>query len=205
MKNGYMFFLNIGTLTYIARVLLLVLTVALFFVDSFFLRTVVLVCLAVCLLISIIKAPSDSDVMKALEFFRKRFNEKIAENGHVYSIKGVKVIHAYKLKGRMLLKRTVGYDVIYPNLVSVALANAGNGELELYIDELCLLKKGDPKFTKHVVDASNLRISSRNDGGDPEVVEMTIYCEGYEEGLRIITKKDFHYKEFVEMSDSLIK
>ena len=202
MKNGYMFFLNLGTVTYMARILLIITVIAFFSVNGFYQRLILGVCLAVLLLISVIKAPSDKDVMRAVQLFRERFKEKLAESGHEHSMRGVRVLEAYRVKGSMKLKRNVGYDLVYPHLISLALAKSDKGSLELYIDELCLFYKGEPEFSKRIVNASNFRVSANIDTENEDVVELTIGCEGYREGIKIITRNDYHYREFMELISS---
>lgn len=203
MKNGYMFFLNLGTVTYMARIFLVISAVAFFSVNGFYQRMAIGACIVVLLLISVIKAPSDKDVMRAVQLFRERFKEKLAEGGHTYSMQGVKVLEAYRVKGKMKLKRTVGYDVVYPHLVSLALAKSDRGKLELYIDELCLFKRGEPEFSKRIVDATCFGISVKADEQDSDVIEMTLCCDGYAGGMTIIAKNDYHYREFMDMLDTI--
>ena len=203
MKNGYMFFLNLGTVTYMARILLFISALAMLYVEGFYQKVIVFACLVVFFIISIIKAPSDKDVMRAVEFFRTRFKEKIGETGHTYSMNGVKVLEAYRVKGKMKMKRTVGYDVIYPNLVSVAVAKEDKGSLMFYVDELCLLRRGDAAFHRCVVDASALSVETRVDEDDKDVVCINIKCPIYEDGIELIAKNDFHYREFMEMIETV--
>jgi hypothetical protein len=141
--------------------------------------------------------------MRAIEFFRTRFREKIGETGHTYSMNGVKVLEAYRVTGKMKLKRTVGYDVIYPNLVSVAVAKEDKGSLMIYVDELCLLKRGEAAFHRCVVDASTLSVETRVDEDDKDVVCINIKCPIYENGIELIAKNDFHYREFMEMVETI--
>ena len=195
MKNGYMFFLNLGTVTYMARVFLLISGIALLSVDGFYQKVLVGIFFAVFFVISIIKAPSDKDVMRAIDFFRNRFKEKIGESGHTFSMNSVKVIEGYRVKGKMKIKRSVGYDVIYPNLVSFAIAREGKGSLMIYADELCLLRRGEPNFNRCIVDSQSLEITARE---EDDVVFVNIRCPIYKEGIDIIVKNDFHYREFMD-------
>ena len=203
MKNGYMFFLNLGTVTYIARIMLLISAFAMLYVNGFYQKAIVFVCLVIFFFVSIIKAPSDKDVMRAVEFFRTRFREKIGETGHTYSMNGVKVLEAYRVKGKMKMKRTIGYDVIYPNLVSVAVAKEEKGALMLYIDELCLLHRGDAAFHRCVVDASTLKIETHIDADDKDVVCITLKSPIYEESIELIAKNDFHFRDFMDMVETI--
>ena len=203
MKNGYMFFLNLGTVTYMARILLVIDSFAFLMVNGFYPRVAIAVLWAICFVVSIIKAPSDKDVVRAIEYFRKRFKEKIGEAGHTYSINGVKVLEAYRVKGKMKMRRTVGYDVIYPNLISLALAKEDKGTLELYVDELCLMRRGDVAFHRCVVDAKTLVVNARLDEDDKDVVCITLKCPIYKEEIEIIAKNDFHYREFMDMVESI--
>ena len=202
MKNGYMFFLNLGSITYMARILLFVVALIFVSVDGFFERMFILACIVVLIIISSIKAPSDKDVLRGIEFFRQRFKEKIKESGHTYSMQNVKVIEAYKLKGKMKMRRMVGRDIIYPHLFSIALAPSDKGKLMLYADELCLLKKGDPSFCECLVDISAIEISSCIDDDDADVVYIELKCKdckALDEGVSLVAKNDFHYREFIEM------
>ena len=203
MKNGYMFFLNLGTVTYMARILLIGAVFAFFSVEGFYQKLIVSACLFVLFVISVIKAPSDKDVVRAIEFFRTRFKEKIGDTGHTFSMNGVRVLEAYRVKGKMRMRRTVGYDIIYPNLISVALAHEDKGKLMLYVDELCLLRRGGAAFHRCVVDNKTLRISTRLDDVDKDVVWITLGCPLFEKDIEIIAKNDFHYREFVEAAESL--
>ena len=203
MKNGYMFFLNLGTVTYMARIALLLSGVGLLMVDGFYQKALLGACFAVAFLISIIKAPSDKDVLRAVEFFRSRFKEKIGESGHTYSMSGVKVVEGFRVKGKMKMKRTAGYDVIYPNLVSIGVAREEKGTLMFYADEICLLHRCEPLFKRCVVDTKSLELTAKVDEEDKDVVCISIKCPIYENGIDIITKNDFHYREFMEMIDTM--
>ena len=198
MKNGYMFFLGLGRIAFCARILLLMLVFAFFSADNFYIKVAIGVCIAAALAVSVIKAPADKDVIRKIEFFRQNFKEKIQDVGHTYSMKSVKVIEAYQIKGSMKAKRTVGRDVIYPYLMSVAAAPAEKGCVTLYTDELCLLKKGDPKFCEHRINLSDMDISTNVYDDTPDVVHIELKIPSYEETVKLIVKNDFHYREFME-------
>lgn len=202
MKNGYMFFLCLGGVTLFARLALVALAVAFFSVDEFFLRIYIGIALFLCLVVSVIKAPSDKDVMRAIERFREGFKEKLQSSRHACSMGSVKVLEAYKVKGAMRMKRTVGRDVIYPHLISLAIAPSPEaGKMILYVDELCLFKVNDIRFSERTVDASSCEISTECDG---ESVTLTLRCEGYEQGVSFITKNNFHYREFIDAASSVV-
>ena len=203
MKNGYMFFLNLGTVTYVARNFLLIIAVVMLYVDGFYQKVIVFAFFLLCLFVSTIKAPSDKDVAREVEFFRTRFKEKIGETGHTYSMNGVKVLEAYRVKGKMKMRRTVGYDIVYPYLVSVAVARGEKRTLMLYVDELCLLKRGDAVFDRCVVDANTLKVTTKIDEEDNEVVCVTLECPLFENRIELIAKNDFHYREFMDMVGSI--
>ena len=113
-------------------------------------------------------------------------------------MKNVKVLEAYRVKGGMSAKRVIGRDVIYPYLMSVAVAPAEKGAVMLYTDELCLLKKGDPVFREHHVELSNIDISTKIDNGDSDVVYIEMKIPSYDGVVKLIVKNDFHYREFME-------
>lgn len=205
MKNGYMFFLGLGRIAFYARISMLVFVFAFFNVNNFYLKLAVSACIVVSLAVSVIKAPADKDVMRQVEYFRQKFKERIQDIGHTYSMKNVKVLEAYRVKGGMSAKRVIGRDVIYPYLMSVAVAPAEKGAVMLYTDELCLLKKGDPVFREHRVELSNIDISTKIDNGDSDVVYIEMKIPSYDEVVKLIVKNDFHYREFMELIGSDIK
>ena len=199
MKNGYMFFLGLGRIAFYARISLLVLVFAFFNVDNFYLKLAVSACIVVALAVSIIKAPADKDVVRQIEYFRQKFKERIQDIGHTYSMKNVKVLEAYRVKGGMNAKRVVGRDVIYPYLMSVAVAPAEKGTVMMYTDELCLLKKGEPEFREHRIELCNIDISTQVDDSDSGVVCIELKIPSYDEKVKLIVKNDFHYREFMEI------
>ena len=99
----------------------------------------------------------------------------------------------------MRMKRAVGRDIIYPHLISLALApSAESGKLILYIDELCLLKKGDIRFNEYLVDSSNFKVEAETDENDREVVTLNVKYPSCEEGISLVLKNDYHYREFMD-------
>ena len=199
MKNGYMFFLNLGNVTFIARIFLIVFAIAFLSVDSFSLKVYIAIAFVISFAVSVIKAPSDKDVLRTIERFRGEFKEKLFESRHTSSAQSVKVIEAYKVVGKMCMKRAVGRDIIYPHLISLALApSAVSGKMILYVDELCLLKKGDIRFNEYLVDSSNFRIETETDEKDRDVVTLNVKYPSCEEGISLVLKNDFHYRDFME-------
>jgi hypothetical protein len=195
-----MFFLGLGKVALFARISLLVLICALVYLDisNFFIKLALLFAIAVALALSVIKAPADKDVMRQIEYFRRKFKERIQDIGHTYSMKNVKVLEAYRVKGGMNAKRVVGRDVIYPYLMSVAVAPAEKGTVMMYTDELCLLKKGEPEFREHRIELCNIDISTQVDDSDSGVVCIELKIPSYDEKVKLIVKNDFHYREFME-------
>ena len=207
MKNGYMFFLSLGKVALFARITLLVLVCAFAYLDisNFFIKLALSIAIVIAIAFSVIKAPADKDVMRQIDFFRQRFKERIKEIGHTYSMKNVKVIEAYRVKGNMHMRRTVGRDIIYPYLMSVAISPVQKGSVMVYTDELCLLKKGDPVFRESLVNISDLNVSTKYDDDDQDVVYMGLTLPGYEERVELIITNDFHYREFMEIIGSDVK
>ena len=156
--------------------------------------------MAIAPAISVIKAPSDKDVIRKIEYFRQRFKERIKDDGHTYSMQNVKILEAYRVKGNMKARRIVGRDIIYPYLMSVAIAPAQKGSVMVYTDELCLLKKGDPVFCEQLVDLRDISISSKIDDGDHDVVYIDLKVPAYRDGVTLVVKNDFHYREFIEIA-----
>ena len=73
----------------------------------------------------------------------------------------------------------------------------------VYVDELCLLRRGGAAFHRCVVDNKTLRISTRLDDVDKDVVWITLGCPLFEKDIEIIAKNDFHYREFMEIVESI--
>ena len=201
MKNGYMFFLSLGKVALFARISLLVLVCAFAYLDisNFFIKLALSVAIVIALAFSVIKAPADKDVVRGIEFFRQRFKERIKDIGHTYSMKNVRVLDAYRVKGNMHMNRTVGRDVIYPYLMSVAISPVQKGSVMVYTDELCLLKKGDPVFREALVNVEDLKVSAKIDNDDPDVVYVELTLPNYEERVELMVINDFHYREFMEL------
>ena len=114
-------------------------------------------------------------------------------------MKNVRVLDAYRVKGNMHMNRTVGRDVIYPYLMSVAISPVQKGSVMVYTDELCLLKKGDPVFREALVNVEDLKVSAKIDNDDPDVVYVELTLPNYEERVELMVINDFHYREFMEL------
>ncbi len=204
MKNGYMFFLHLGAVTHFARIALLIAAIAFFNTDNFYLKIWIAVFAAICFVPSVLHAPSDKDAMRATKQFYDEFKERLEETRHSHSIQSVKIVNAYKVCGNMKMCRSVGSDVIYPNLISAALAPAPEkGKLTLYVEEFTLLKKSDLRQFECLVGASDIELESKFEESDETVVTLTIKCPLYPDGVSMIMRNDFHYREFVEAAEGL--
>jgi hypothetical protein len=168
-------------------------------ISNFFIKLALGAAIAVALAFSVIKAPADKDVVRAIEFFRQRFKERIKDIGHTYSMKNVRVLEAYRVKGNMHMKRTVGRDIIYPYLMSVAISPVQKGSVMVYTDELCLLKKGDPVFREALVNIEDLKVSVKYDNDDHDVAYVELTLPTYEERVKLMSVNDFHCREFMDL------
>ena len=110
--------------------------------------------------------------------------------------------------GFLKIANDICFKVLLPVLLFYNVANANifevfRGKLILYVEEFTLLKKTDLQQHECVVGAKDLELISKFDESDETVVTLTMKCPLYPEGISMIMKNDFHYREFVEAASTL--
>lgn len=155
--------------------------------------------LIACFVLSIIRAPSDEDVIKEINSFHESFNKRINTEIELNNYKNVEILKGYKQQGRMLLKKRVGDHDVYPCIMDVAIAVNGT-DYYIYSDELYLLAPKESKVKKVRIDRANVTYSvSPLSGNNTILLEVVVVDQN--EFISFIVDNDYHFRNF----ESLLK
>jgi hypothetical protein len=200
MKNGFLFFWNMGRITTGARIALLPLIYLAFFQVrpmgiAFF---TCLALLAVALLLSFIPAPSDKKAKATLERFRSEHKEEMMSRCGFVNDEGILLLHGYAEEGNMRLSRTLGREVIYPVPLDIGFANhLGKGRL--LIGKRTLIKPLPAEyFFLRDEELTAVRIEMTTESETEEVARLTFSHPALPENLTMYVKNDFRVRDFLE-------
>lgn len=183
MKNGYLFFFNMGNITKGARIGLLPAAFFVFLARGWLLMILSLVIMLVCIILSVIHAPSDKTATFVMDDFYKAFEERTRLESKRKEIS--EYAKGYLVKGKMFLKRHIGNQTVYPTLMTLAVFGV-DGESFLLIGQKTLVKEEFPQFRKIkisgevsleplIYDESTIVIKIVTGDGDKELEFVTEY------------------------------
>jgi len=207
MKRGILFFYNMGTFTTIGRIALLPLIWMLtkFIPPAYY---VCLVLFVISLILTVIPAPADRTMLQVIEKHREETNRQMREISGIRNEEKFVILHAYRKKGAMKLRRRVGRDVIYPHLASFVFAEHGDKKF-LMIAKKSLLKATPTEYELiKLHDASELesfRVEWDPDAKSEAVAQLTLYTKNAPEGITVFAKNDYHYRDFVKAMQSVAR
>ncbi|MBO5938656.1 MAG: hypothetical protein J6Q82_04060 [Clostridia bacterium] len=196
MKNGYMFFLNLGNITKFARVALLPVIIFALFAKGFFLMGVGLLLVIICIALSVIRAPSDEKTMSVIEDFHRTFEERVRIKTKAKDT--APYLRGYRVKGKMFLKRHVGKTLVYPSPMTLAVISNPDGESCLLLGGLSLLKNAAPVFEEFRIDENVSIESSVIHHGEHSVTELNISIRERSETISIILENTHKTREYLE-------
>ncbi|MBR2354038.1 MAG: hypothetical protein IKA76_06020 [Clostridia bacterium] len=203
MKNGILFFLNMGNITMGARIAILPLIYLTFFqVRPFgvaYFTCFVLLILSV--LLALIPAPSDRKALRTLQAFHFEHNEEMmsrcgfANDGEILRLFG------YEEYKNMRIKRAVGRDVIYPHAVAIAFAfHLDKGRL--LIGKKSLLKRMPPEYFFFKEDMLyDMKLSVTVEGETEEIAKLVFEHASFPSPLTVYVKNDFRVRDLVNFME----
>ena len=197
MKKGLLFFLNLRPYVKIARVCLIPAAFFLFFARGVFLMTLSAVIIGILLVISIIRTPSDDQILKEIQQFHDEFKKRVSSDSETQRYNEVKIIKGYQQKGRMRVKRQVGGETIYPCITDLAIARKGE-DFVFYFKELNLLRKSESNQNLYSINPTNFRYTYEPLPNENAAILEFMLSE-VNIHISILVESDYHLRDFLEM------
>jgi len=196
-----MFFLNLGNITNIARICLVPSIVFCVFARGFLLMVLSLLLVLVCIVFSLIHAPSDKKVLEMIDKSFSEFKNEMQQKAKETPVSDIKILMGYKNNNRFKLKRKIGNDFIYPTLLFLAVVkNRDDNRRMIYICEQSIISKKKPYRETREIDLSKLKINVQDVPKDDYAVFLDIDLGIAIERISAIVKKNYHYREFVNIA-----
>ena len=197
MKNGYMFFFNLGNITKMSRIFFVFGVAGLFMLDiteiMFWVCAVVSV---VCFVLNLFRSPSDKDFLAAMEDFAYGFEKNLQNKYGIMSMDNVARVEGYVQNKRMALKRVVNNKVIYPCPAILGAINL-HGEVMVFVGRTSMLKKTDAEYIKCDPKDEGFKISSEI-SEDEKVAFITVVCRELFDEITVAVDNNYHYRAFME-------
>lgn len=207
MKNGFLFFLNMGKITTAARIALIPSALFIFrTVPSspafyFFIGLTVL-----SLVLALIHSPSDKAMQQALEHFYEDVQEKKKELCVIKDDKHYIVMRGYQKRGYMRLCRQLGTDIVYPH--PLVLVHAQKEKRRFLLVAMKDLTKNKP-IDYHLIDltqeATDTSLLFEENPNNKKVAQVLLHHPRFCNDLIIYTKNDYHYRFLEEATVDLQK
>lgn len=200
MKNGYMFFFNMGTITAMSRIFLVVgilgminwrITQVMFWVCA--------LVAVVCFVLNLFHSPTDKDFLLGIEDFQIGFKKELQNRHGIMSMDNMAVLNGFVKKGRMFLKRCIDRKMIYPH-PAILSAIELHGELMVFFGSISMMKKSDPVYVKCTVDA-DFSIETEI-GEDERAAFVNLKCKEFPKGVTVVITNDYHLREFLDKVNS---
>ena len=200
MKNGFLFFLNFGNITMVARFLFVLTIIGMI---NFSVTDVMFwVCAAVCavaFVLCLIPAPKDKHVMYAMQFFYEDFDKVLNVKFGVVNMEAVRYVKGFRQYGKMVLKRYIANKAVYPHPLIFA-TNRVHNDTFVYIGEQTLMSAKEPTYVKCNIKDEGFEIRGEISSENERVAYITVKCKEYPEGVTIIVENDFHYRSFLDLA-----
>lgn len=200
MKKGFMFFLNLHNYIKIARICLIPSVFFLFFARGALLMGVAAAIVGVLLIISIIRAPSDEEVLKHIGQNRDEFQKRFISEAEIKGYRSMETLHGFGQGKGLRLKRRVNGEYIYSHIVNIGIARKG-AEVLLSVGELNLLQKGEGTRNPFTLPINELQYTFEpipNEG--TAVLELVLLPTNTH--IAILVEQDYHFRAFLDMLKS---
>ena len=195
MKNGYMFFFNMGAITATSRILLVfgILGLINFGLNDIMFWVCALMSV-ICFILNLFHSPTDKDFLLAMEDFGLGFEKELQNRHGIMSMDNVARVNGFLKKGRMMLKRCVDRKMIYPNPAILAAIDL-HGELMVFCATISMLKKNDPEYVRCTVDG-DFSVKQELDE-EEKTVFITLSCREFPKGVTVVAPNDYHVRAFL--------
>lgn len=197
MKKGFMFFLNLHNYIKIARICLIPAALFLFFARGVLLMTVALILIGILLLISLIRAPSDEDVLKRIKQFHEEFRKRVSADTESKRYTNAKILTGYRQAGGTLLKRQVDGEYIYSFILDVGIAHKGS-DFAFYVGELNLLRENECQQNLYSITPENFQYTHEPIPGE-DAARLEFALTDANIHISILVENDYHLREFLEI------
>lgn len=197
MKKGFMFFMNLHNYIKIARICLIPAVFFLFFARGALLMGVAAAIVGVLLIVSIIRAPSDEEVLKHIGQDRDEFQKRFISEAEIKGYRSMEVIHGFGQDNGLRLKRRVNGEYIYSHIVNIGVARKG-AEILLSVGEQDLLKKDEgtrEQFTLPVTELQYVYEPIPNEG--TAVLELVLLPTNTH--IAILVEQDYHFRAILDI------
>ena len=204
MKNGFLFFLNMGNITTAARIIVLPAFIGgIYFPFHTILYNLSWIVFVASLILSFVPAPSDKVAERVIKEFYTNLNQRVLDFCKAKKAEPI-FLKGYEKSGKMVLRRQLGKDVIYPHLAAISVCTVNNKTF-LVIARKSLLSNELAKY-QEVECTPNTRISVQTNAIDDDaVVELNFSVEGTENQIVMYVKPDYHYRDVLATLQDFIK
>ena len=197
MRNGILLFMNMDRVRSIARWIFLPLLFIIFTVrfgsPIFFIGIGVLVLSA---FLTFLPTPTAKDLQRALNDFQTNLKEQTLRAAVAKNEDLMVIMNGYRMHGKMLLKRQVGKDVVYPHLASLSLYCKGNS-CTLVLGTKSLLSVEPAVYTRLSLTPALLSVATDETVEREGVITLTVSAPELSEPLTLFVKNDYHYRDFM--------
>ena len=199
MRNGILFFFNMGKITMIARVaiipIIFMIMRSLGQVFWFFFYCALLV---LAMILGLIPAPSDRSVMLLLDRHKQDFDKMIQNKCNSSNSESAMKLDGYRVKGRMILKRHKGTKMIYPHPAFFAIAKGADKQYWFFASSFSLTNKKPPKILCCPLKSNEYEISAELDGEDfSKTAYLTLKCEMFPNGESFVVDRNYRLRDFI--------
>ncbi len=198
MKNGILFFFNMGNLTMIARVAFIPLVWMASRTNPTALFFPIYVGLAVIsFLLCFVHAPSDKAIRQTLKRFHEDVKEKLRNDYGFRRDESIVYFRGYKKSGKMRLRRRLDHDVVYP-FPTVLIYAERSGKRAIIVAQKSLIKPTPAEYIYIDLDgAEDLRVTSLVEEDNDKIAAITVSCTLLDEPITVYAKNDYHYRDFM--------
>ncbi len=195
MRTGIFFFFNMGYITKVTRLALLLMLGAMLLRSTFFASSLFMTVFFIVLVISLIPAPSDKRMLRFLNAF---YDETVKRAGDACGLLHYEIVvpfHAFLRTGKFNFCRHIGTADIYTHAACAAFVEK-SGKRYLVVGTKSLISARHAKFYEIDLVADPVRITTQVDS--EETVEMLIECNTIPKGIVLHARNDFRYRDFLE-------
>ncbi len=198
MKNGLMFFLNLGNISKYARIAIIPMVIFWFFLaKGIFMMIFSTFVLIACIVLAVIHAPSDKHAVNALNKFYSEFIKETCDKANVDKEELI-YFKTWQYRDGMRLRRWVNGNFIYPYPCIMAVYER-EGEQYLSFASVSLINEEyqrhfECKVTDHALSVTTSQIEGTN---DEETVHITFPSS--EETIDIMVEDTYQNRELLDL------
>ena len=197
MKKGFLFFLNMGRITTIARISIIPLFLCVINIPFHsILYTLSCILFALSILLSMIPAPSDRTAEKVINEFELDLRQRLLNCCRVKDGNAV-ILKGYEKVGLMVLRRGLGKEVIYPHLVAIGFLQTMDKTV-LIVAKKTMLSAAPVEYQEiECVQDTRFLIQSKPIDEEESIAEVTFSVENAQQAILMYAKMDYHYRDLL--------